>query len=112
MPPRGCGHNGRSRRSRYEVINARAGIVRVGAVAPGFVTEPRAGQPEPVARKPVYRSSRISGQPRLWRSIMAELVAVAFDNPEEADRVLSKLNQLQLEYLIDLADAVVAVRQA
>jgi uncharacterized membrane protein len=42
---------------------------------------------------------------------MAELVAVAFDNPEEADRVLNKLTQLQREYLIDLADAVVAVRQ-
>jgi len=42
---------------------------------------------------------------------MAELVAVAFDNPQEADRVLVELTRLQREYLIDLADAVVAVRQ-
>jgi len=42
---------------------------------------------------------------------MAELIAVGFDNPHEADRVLTELNRLQHEYLIDLEDAVVAVRQ-
>ena len=42
---------------------------------------------------------------------MAELIAVAFDDPEEADRVLARLKRLQTEYLIDLADAVVAIRQ-
>lgn len=42
---------------------------------------------------------------------MAELVAVGFDDPLEADRVLTELNRLQKEYLIDLADAVVAIRQ-
>lgn len=42
---------------------------------------------------------------------MAELVAVGFDNPQEADRVLTKLARLQREYLIDLEDAVVAIRQ-
>src|SRR3954452_16965544 len=42
---------------------------------------------------------------------MAELVAVGFDNPQEADRVLTELAHLQREYLIDLEDAVVAIRQ-
>lgn len=42
---------------------------------------------------------------------MAELVAVAFDNQQEADSVLTELNRLQKEYLIDLADAVVVIRQ-
>jgi uncharacterized membrane protein len=41
---------------------------------------------------------------------MAELIAVAFDNEQEADRVLSELARLQREYLIDLEDAVIAVR--
>lgn len=42
---------------------------------------------------------------------MAELVAVSFGNPQEADRVLTDLRRLEKEYLIDLEDAVVAVRQ-
>jgi uncharacterized membrane protein len=42
---------------------------------------------------------------------MAELIAVGFDNPHEADRVLTELARLQREYLIDLEDAVVAIRQ-
>ena len=42
---------------------------------------------------------------------MAELVAIAFDGPQEADRVLTELGRLQTEYLIDLEDAVVAIRQ-
>lgn len=42
---------------------------------------------------------------------MAELVAVGFDNPEEADRVLAELARMQKEYLVDLTDAVVAIRQ-
>lgn len=41
---------------------------------------------------------------------MAELVAVAFDNQDEADRALTALAQLEKEYLIDLADAVVVIR--
>ncbi|SPL62632.1 DUF1269 domain-containing protein [Ochrobactrum soli] len=41
---------------------------------------------------------------------MSELVAVAFDNPDEADRALTKLAQLEKEYLVDLADAVVVIR--
>jgi uncharacterized membrane protein len=41
---------------------------------------------------------------------MAEMVAVAFDNEQEADRVLMELSRLQKEYLVDLVDAVVAVR--
>jgi len=41
---------------------------------------------------------------------MSELVAVAFDSPDEADRALTGLVQLEKEYLIDLEDAVVVIR--
>ena len=41
---------------------------------------------------------------------MSDLIVIGFDNPEEADRVLVKLNGLKKEYLIDLEDAVVVVR--
>ncbi len=41
---------------------------------------------------------------------MTDLIAISFDNIQEADRVLSELNRLQKEYLIDLADAVVVIR--
>lgn len=41
---------------------------------------------------------------------MAELVAVAFDDVQEADRALTELSRLQKEYLIDLEDAVVVIR--
>lgn len=41
---------------------------------------------------------------------MAELVVVGFDNPNDADRVLTELTRLEGEYLIDLEDAVVAIR--
>ena len=41
---------------------------------------------------------------------MAELVVVAFEEPNEADRVLTELARLQKEYLIDLEDAVIAIR--
>jgi uncharacterized membrane protein len=43
---------------------------------------------------------------------MAELVVVGFDNPNDADRVLTELTRLKREYLIDLDDAVVAIRDA
>src|SRR5215203_3981839 len=36
---------------------------------------------------------------------MAELVAIAFEKPDEADRVLTELARLQKEYLIDLEPA-------
>ncbi len=42
---------------------------------------------------------------------MAELVVVGFDNPTDADRVLTELTRMQKEYLIDLEDAVVAIRR-
>ncbi len=42
---------------------------------------------------------------------MSELVAVAFDNVTEADRVLFELNQLEKEHLVDLEDAVVVIRR-
>jgi uncharacterized membrane protein len=41
---------------------------------------------------------------------MSELIVVGFNDPYEADRALNELARLQTEYLIDLEDAVVAVR--
>lgn len=41
---------------------------------------------------------------------MSELVGVGFDEPNETDRALTQLTRLQKEYLIDLEDAVVAIR--
>ncbi|CAN7152867.1 DUF1269 domain-containing protein [Ensifer adhaerens] len=43
---------------------------------------------------------------------MSDLIVVGFDTPEEADKVLVKLAGLKKEYLIDLEDAVVVVRDA
>ncbi|MCK8784607.1 DUF1269 domain-containing protein [Roseomonas sp. NAR14] len=43
---------------------------------------------------------------------MSDLIAVAFDSPTEADSVLLKLTEMRKEYLIDLEDAVVVVRDA
>lgn len=42
---------------------------------------------------------------------MAELVVVSFEDSQEADRVLMEMNRLEKEHLIDLEDAVVAIRQ-
>jgi uncharacterized membrane protein len=42
---------------------------------------------------------------------MSELIVVAFDDPNRADEVLTELRELQREYLVDLEDAVVAVRR-
>jgi len=41
---------------------------------------------------------------------VSELIVVGFDDAHEADRALNELARLQTEYLIDLEDAVVAVR--
>lgn len=41
---------------------------------------------------------------------MSELIVVGFDNSNDADRVLTELGRLRREYLIDLEDAVVAIR--
>ncbi|MBZ7920250.1 DUF1269 domain-containing protein [Ensifer sp. 2YAB10] len=41
---------------------------------------------------------------------MSDLIVVGFDSPEEADKVLVRLAGLKKEYLIDLEDAVVVVR--
>jgi len=41
---------------------------------------------------------------------MTELVAIAFEGPEDADRVLADLRRLEKQYLIDLWDAAVAIR--
>lgn len=41
---------------------------------------------------------------------MSELVVIGFDGPTEADRVLTEMARLRKEHLIDLEDAVVAIR--
>ncbi len=41
---------------------------------------------------------------------MSELVVVGFDNTQESDRALNQLVRLSKEHLIDLEDAVVAIR--
>ncbi|HVW93949.1 MAG TPA: DUF1269 domain-containing protein [Devosia sp.] len=41
---------------------------------------------------------------------MSEFIAVAFDSPTQADETLTRLQRLQREYLVDLEDAVVAIR--
>lgn len=41
---------------------------------------------------------------------MSELIVVGFGRPEDADRVLTQLARLKREYLIDLEDAVIAIR--
>src|SRR5687767_6410117 len=41
---------------------------------------------------------------------MSDLVVVAYDSEDAADQALNKLRELQKEYLVDLEDAVVAVR--
>ena len=42
---------------------------------------------------------------------MADLVIVAYESEEKAEAARKKLIELQKEYLIELGDAVVAVRQ-
>jgi len=41
---------------------------------------------------------------------MSELIVVSFKDEDTADQVLNKLNALRKEYLMDLEDAVVVVR--
>ena len=41
---------------------------------------------------------------------MSRLTIVGYDDPDEAEEVRLKLRKLQREYVMDLKDAVVAVR--
>jgi uncharacterized membrane protein len=41
---------------------------------------------------------------------MSDLIVVGFDKPDDADRILTQLGRLRREYLIDLEDAVVVIR--
>jgi uncharacterized membrane protein len=41
---------------------------------------------------------------------MSDLVVIAFNGQDTADQVLNKLREMQKEYLVDLEDAVVVVR--
>lgn len=42
---------------------------------------------------------------------MSELICIAFKDTETADRALNELREMQREYLIDLEDACVAIRE-
>src|SRR6185369_6760868 len=44
--------------------------------------------------------------------IMSTLIAVGYDNPFKAEEIRMKLQKMQAAYLIDLDDAVVAVKNA
>jgi len=41
---------------------------------------------------------------------MSELIVLGFDDADKADAILNRLVQLEKEYLIDLEDAVIAIR--
>ena len=41
---------------------------------------------------------------------MSNLVVIGFDEPNKAEEVRLKLQMLQSEYLLDLADVVVAIK--
>ena len=41
---------------------------------------------------------------------MSTLVVVGYDDPYQADEVLLKLRKLQRDYLLDLEDAAVAIK--
>lgn len=43
---------------------------------------------------------------------MSEFVVLGFEKADEADAILNRLLTLEKEYLIDLEDAVVAVRDS
>jgi len=45
-------------------------------------------------------------------TIMAELVCVAFEDANTADRLLNELQIMQKEHLVELADACVVIRNA
>jgi len=53
----------------------------------------------------------VAGNARNQELIMADLVVLAYDSEEQAEAARKKLLELQKEYLIELGDAVVAVRQ-
>jgi len=48
----------------------------------------------------------------LERDYMSTLIAVGYDNPFKAEEIRMKLQKMQAAYLIDLEDAVVAVKNA
>jgi len=43
---------------------------------------------------------------------MSEIVVIAFDSPEAADRLLNRFDELRRDWLIELDDAVIAVRSS
>jgi len=64
-----------------------------------------------LVQEPGYeaRSSRQSNVEDIEQK-MSTLVVVGYDDPYQADEVLLKLRKLQREYLVDLEDAAVAVK--
>ena len=52
---------------------------------------------------------KLHQQPRIKKH-MSTLVVVGYDDPFKAEEVRLKLRKLQSEYLLDLADVVIAVK--
>ena len=47
-----------------------------------------------------------------WRTEISDLVVIAFPTEAKAEEVRQKLLKMQKEYLIELGDAVIAVKDA
>src|SRR5204862_5589955 len=60
---------------------------------------------EPSTNATAWRHAKIRRQP------MSDLVVIAFPSEEKAEEVRQKLLGMQKEYLIELGDAVIAVKQ-
>src|SRR5215472_16784021 len=46
-----------------------------------------------------------------WRALMSDLVVIEFPSEAKAEEVRQKLLDMQKDYLIELGDAVIAVKQ-
>src|SRR5262245_42706738 len=65
--------------------------------------------------EPTLTAGRLHGHSPLdddRRCVMSDLLVVGYDDKNQADEVRLRLIKMQRDYLVDLADAVVAVRQA
>ena len=59
---------------------------------------------------PVFGGAKIATIELEQELTMSDLIIIAYENEEKAEAARSKLFELQKEYLIELGDAVVAVR--
>ena len=66
---------------------------------------------EPSSSRPIGRDRNVARTGRLMgRWIVGQLVVLGFDGLTAADEVLNKVRSLKAEHLVDLEDAVVAIR--